>query len=196
FARDLHVNKKTQAIVRTILFMAEEFGMDVVIEGVETLDQLMTLRRLNCRIVQGYLFSRPLRIEAFEQALENRFLMTTETGPHLKRQAFSLDATVTIHKLHDREITIGSTPILLTKSSLRTLHFYATVRLPITNTIELKIMLSHHGEEMELLVRPSSMIELENGIFDYEATFLGTSDAHRIVTALQEATHQNSRPLT
>ncbi|MDA5560825.1 EAL domain-containing protein [Exiguobacterium sp. MMG028] len=186
FARDLHANKKTQSIVRTILFMADEFGMDVVVEGVETLEQLMILRRLNCRIIQGYLFSRPLDIRNFESALENRFLSTTETGPHVSRQSFSLDAAVTIHKLHDREVTVGSTPILLTKSSLRSLHFYATVRLPIADTIELKITLTHRGEQLALLVSPNSMIELENGIFEYEASFLETGDAHRIVIALQE----------
>ncbi|MDE0564845.1 putative bifunctional diguanylate cyclase/phosphodiesterase, partial [Exiguobacterium sp. B2(2022)] len=36
FVKDLHDSKKTQGIVRTILFMSEEFDIDVLIEGVET----------------------------------------------------------------------------------------------------------------------------------------------------------------
>src|SRR4029079_15928510 len=46
-------------IVRTIVSLAENMGMDVVAEGVETLSQLTQLRRLNCQYGQGYLFSRP-----------------------------------------------------------------------------------------------------------------------------------------
>ncbi len=47
-------------IVRTIISLAENMGMDVVAEGVETLSQLTQLRKLNCEYGQGYLFSRPV----------------------------------------------------------------------------------------------------------------------------------------
>jgi diguanylate cyclase (GGDEF)-like protein len=47
-------------IVRTIVSLAENVGMEVVAEGVETLSQLTQLRKLNCRYGQGYLFSRPV----------------------------------------------------------------------------------------------------------------------------------------
>ena len=47
-------------IVRTIVTLAENLGMDVVAEGIETLGQLSELRRLNCRQGQGFLFAKPL----------------------------------------------------------------------------------------------------------------------------------------
>jgi len=47
-------------IVRTIISLAENMGMDVVAEGVETLPQFSQLRALNCQYGQGYLFSRPV----------------------------------------------------------------------------------------------------------------------------------------
>ena len=46
--------------MRTIISLAENMGMDVVAEGVETLNQLAHLRGLNCQYGQGYLFSRPV----------------------------------------------------------------------------------------------------------------------------------------
>ena len=49
-----------QAIVRAVVSLASELGMDVLAEGVETLDQLAHVRRLGCGSVQGYLFSRPV----------------------------------------------------------------------------------------------------------------------------------------
>ena len=51
-------------IVRTIVSLAENMGMDVVAEGVETLSQLTQLRKLNCQYGQGYLFSRPVDAES------------------------------------------------------------------------------------------------------------------------------------
>jgi EAL domain-containing protein (putative c-di-GMP-specific phosphodiesterase class I) len=51
-------------IVRTIVTLAENIGMDVVAEGIETLGQLNELKRLNCRYGQGYLFARPLNASA------------------------------------------------------------------------------------------------------------------------------------
>jgi len=51
-------------IVRTIMSLAENMGMEVVAEGVETLNQLAQLRKLNCRYGQGYLFSRPVDAES------------------------------------------------------------------------------------------------------------------------------------
>ena len=47
-------------IVRTIVSLADNMGMEVVAEGVETLSQLMQLRNLKCQYGQGYLFSRPV----------------------------------------------------------------------------------------------------------------------------------------
>jgi diguanylate cyclase (GGDEF)-like protein len=47
-------------IVRTIVSLADNMGMEVVAEGVETLAQLAQLRALKCQYGQGYLFSRPI----------------------------------------------------------------------------------------------------------------------------------------
>jgi diguanylate cyclase (GGDEF)-like protein len=47
-------------IVRTVISLAENMGMEVVAEGIETLSQLTQLRKLKCQFGQGYLFSRPV----------------------------------------------------------------------------------------------------------------------------------------
>lgn len=48
------------AIVRAIITLARNLGMSVVAEGVETINQLVQLRLLECDQAQGYLFSKPL----------------------------------------------------------------------------------------------------------------------------------------
>src|SRR5215218_7730956 len=60
FVTQMMENEENLAIVRTIVALARNLGMDVVAEGVETEDQLKLLRKLECENGQGYLFSTPL----------------------------------------------------------------------------------------------------------------------------------------
>ena len=53
----------TTAIVRAIVTLAQQLGMRVVAEGVETSGELELLRSLGCDLVQGYLFAKPMRVE-------------------------------------------------------------------------------------------------------------------------------------
>ncbi len=48
------------SLVRTVIAMGESLGMDVVAEGVETVQQLAALRKLGCSKAQGYLISHPV----------------------------------------------------------------------------------------------------------------------------------------
>ena len=57
-------------IVRTIIELARVLGMDVVAEGIETLEQYRLLRQLGCRFGQGFLFARPMSAEATTQTLQ------------------------------------------------------------------------------------------------------------------------------
>jgi diguanylate cyclase (GGDEF)-like protein/PAS domain S-box-containing protein len=60
FVTQMMENEENLAIVRTIVALAQNLGMDVVAEGVETEDQLTLLRKLECENGQGFLFSTPL----------------------------------------------------------------------------------------------------------------------------------------
>lgn len=51
-------------IVKTICTLANNLGMEVVAEGVETREQLELLRSLKCEYGQGYFFSKPITAEA------------------------------------------------------------------------------------------------------------------------------------
>jgi len=60
----------TPEIVKTILALAANLHVDVVAEGVETLEQEIQLRRLGCNKAQGYQFARPLNVSAATALLE------------------------------------------------------------------------------------------------------------------------------
>jgi diguanylate cyclase (GGDEF)-like protein/PAS domain S-box-containing protein len=59
------------AIVDAILRMGRALALEVVAEGLETPEHLDVLRRLGCRYGQGYLFSRPVRVDEASQLLES-----------------------------------------------------------------------------------------------------------------------------
>jgi len=68
FVRGLPVDSVDTAIVEAIFALAKSLKLDVVAEGVETLQQLECLKHKHCSKVQGYLFSEPVpaqKIEAY-----------------------------------------------------------------------------------------------------------------------------------
>lgn len=66
FVRDITTDPGDATIVRTIIGMANNLGLEVIAEGVETQQQRDFLERNGCYAYQGYLFGKPVPIEEFE----------------------------------------------------------------------------------------------------------------------------------
>ncbi len=72
FVRNIGVLKADEVIVQTIIGMADNLGLNVIAEGVETETQLDFLKRHGCHTYQGYLFGKPVPVEVFEARLLDR----------------------------------------------------------------------------------------------------------------------------
>jgi EAL domain-containing protein (putative c-di-GMP-specific phosphodiesterase class I) len=59
FVRDLMTNKESMSIVQAVTGLGTSLGIKTTAEGVETLEQLNTLRERGCTEGQGYFFSHP-----------------------------------------------------------------------------------------------------------------------------------------
>ncbi|MDZ8257503.1 EAL domain-containing protein [Nostoc sp. ChiQUE01b] len=59
-------NSKNLEIIEIIVTLGHKLGVDVLAEGVETKEQLLLLRKLNCQYGQGHFFSVPLNSSAAE----------------------------------------------------------------------------------------------------------------------------------
>ncbi len=59
FVHDIVSNERSFSIVGSILDLGRRLGLDVVAEGVETIQQAMLLRKEGCQVLQGFLFGRP-----------------------------------------------------------------------------------------------------------------------------------------
>ena len=60
FTRNIQGDKQAQEILKSILVLANNLGMKMIIEGVEDPEQLNIFKKLNCRFIQGFLYSHPL----------------------------------------------------------------------------------------------------------------------------------------
>ncbi|WP_081620772.1 putative bifunctional diguanylate cyclase/phosphodiesterase [Methylophilus methylotrophus] len=72
FVHDLVTDSHDRTIVRTIIAMAQSMYLNVIAEGVETQAQLELLSNNGCRRYQGFLFGKPMPIEAFNEWLGER----------------------------------------------------------------------------------------------------------------------------
>ena len=72
FVHDVSKGGDSIAIVRAIIDLARALKIEVVAEGVETVDQLNHLVAEGCTEMQGFYFSKPAPIESFEQVLQER----------------------------------------------------------------------------------------------------------------------------
>jgi diguanylate cyclase (GGDEF)-like protein/PAS domain S-box-containing protein len=71
FIQSMCDNEWAMEIVKTIIYMAHNMKMEVIAEGVETIEQLEELRKLKCDYYQGYWFSKPLGRQEAEALLNN-----------------------------------------------------------------------------------------------------------------------------
>jgi len=64
FVRDAAVSREDATLVRTIIEMGSNLGLEVVAEGIETAEQLAYLRGLDCHLGQGTLFGEPMAADS------------------------------------------------------------------------------------------------------------------------------------
>lgn len=70
FIRGLPSSKKQREIVRTLILLAHNLGIEVVAEGVENEEEFQFLRDNKCDLIQGFWFSKPLSVEKFSTLVD------------------------------------------------------------------------------------------------------------------------------
>ncbi len=75
FVRDVLIDANGAAIARMVIGLGDSLHLAVIAEGVETADQREFLVRNGCHLFQGYLFSKPVPSDAFEN-----YVMAMQAG--------------------------------------------------------------------------------------------------------------------
>lgn len=71
FIREILDDANDAAIARTVIGLADSLGLSIIAEGVETQEQRKFLASEGCIAYQGYLFSRPIPVDEFEQLAQS-----------------------------------------------------------------------------------------------------------------------------
>jgi diguanylate cyclase (GGDEF)-like protein/PAS domain S-box-containing protein len=83
FVQDIVTSVLDASIVKTIIDLGRNLNLDVIAEGVETVEQLQFLKAQGCPTFQGFLYSKALPVAAFEAyALETQGLSVQTTTRH------------------------------------------------------------------------------------------------------------------
>lgn len=69
FVKNLSSENQDSAIVKTIINLGENLSLNIIAEGVETMEQRDFLSHFGCKVFQGYYFSRPLPIKEFNELI-------------------------------------------------------------------------------------------------------------------------------
>src|SRR5690606_10106310 len=68
-------NSIDDVIIKSTIHLAKSLGMEVVAEGVETVEQLEFLKQIECDSVQGYIFSKPAKESTFKAILKTGYVI-------------------------------------------------------------------------------------------------------------------------
>lgn len=72
FVKDIATDESDKAIVKAVIAMAHNLNLSVITEGVETQEQLDFLTKNACNSVQGYFFSRPIKLHDFIKLVQSK----------------------------------------------------------------------------------------------------------------------------
>lgn len=65
-------DNRAEKIVTSVIKLANDLGMPVIAEGVETAEDMEIIKAAGCQIVQGYYYAKPMSVEAFEEFVSTR----------------------------------------------------------------------------------------------------------------------------
>lgn len=183
FLEDVPENETNATIVKQTVDLARSLNLKTVIEGIETHDQLAFLRRCDCATGQGYIYSRPLPAEEFEEYLEKRSIqpaVVEESAASYRvnrrkyfRVSFNrlLEGRLTIAELYGRSVNVGNTKVLIKNIGPGGLCFLSTIRFPVDRHIVLRFTFELADENVEILGKPVWTRPLEDNLYEYGIEF-------------------------
>ncbi|WP_071394611.1 EAL domain-containing protein [Bacillus tuaregi] len=183
FIKDIQSSADSLQITKATIQLAHQLDMKVVAEGVENKKQFDILQEHHCDYIQGYYLSKPLLAKDFEALITHgklgradTFLSLKKTVPN-RRQFFRilfkypLLGSLTIHYLHDKHVSIGSSSILIEDIGAGGLCYVSNIKFPINKEIILGITTTLFEKDLSLQGKNVWCKSLDDGLFQYGFKF-------------------------
>ncbi|WP_099353323.1 EAL domain-containing protein [Fredinandcohnia onubensis] len=181
FTKHIAKTNNVETIIKSLIFMAKGLDMNVVAEGVETIEQLSFLRQQECQEIQGYIFSKPVPEETFQNLLRKMILKPTfnsNTAKFSNRRRyyrinllFPLSSQMTLTTILGNQVELGNTEILIEDIGPGGLRFLSTIQLPVRPDITYQFKTKIMGEIITLNGHVVWKEEVK-GIFQYGLKFI------------------------
>ncbi|SOC25723.1 diguanylate cyclase/phosphodiesterase with PAS/PAC sensor(s) [Ureibacillus xyleni] len=152
-------NPLEKGIISSTLFLGKSLGMKVVAEGVEEHQQLNFLKQNECDVVQGYIYSKPVRVDTFKKLLSTGYLKAEkrrkqvvfdERRKYYRYQfPFPIAGEMTIIEMNGNKVNVGSTPILIENISLGGLKIVSSLKLPVISTMKFNFRFQILNEQFD-----------------------------------------------
>ncbi|MFS0820383.1 EAL domain-containing protein [Bacillus sp. 1P02SD] len=181
FIKHIAKTNNVETIIKSLIFMAKGLNMNVVAEGVETIEQLSFLRQQECQEIQGYIFSKPVPEKTFQKLLKKMILKPTfnsNTATFSNRRRyyrinllFPLSSQMTLTSILGNKVQLGSTEALIEDIGPGGLRFLSTIHLPVRPDITYQF----HTKIMDEMVTLNGHVvwkEEVKGIFQYGLKFI------------------------
>lgn len=156
FVKDVETNRKNAVILESLIIIAKELNMEVVVEGVETEAQLKFMQEKNCDIIQGYIFSKPVPVTQFTDMLEAGKLKPLKAEirkPFVDRRNYfrielpmPIRGDLTVKKIKGREVQLGQTGVVIGNIGPGGLRLLSHMQFPVRDDLILAIEFMLLGE--------------------------------------------------
>ncbi|ABR49387.1 diguanylate cyclase/phosphodiesterase with PAS/PAC and GAF sensor(s) [Alkaliphilus metalliredigens QYMF] len=162
FIKGIPLDETSNRIIEAVINLAKDLRIRLVAEGVETWDQLSYLRKLNCTVGQGFLYSRPVPQEDFEKLLAKKKCRPIRANnatfiPNEERRRYFrvnlpqlLEANMTILEIKGKKANVGNTKAVIKNIGPGGLCFISNIRLPIKRDIILQFETELLGKEVKV----------------------------------------------
>ncbi|MGY0692543.1 EAL domain-containing protein [Virgibacillus sp. FSP13] len=193
-------NKSNAAIISSVLHLAKGLEMKVVAEGVEDYEQLEFLQQKECKEVQGFLFSKPVPIDTFEQMLQTGYIKPTKQKvtkqPEEERRSFYRFAfprhvlgEMSITEVNKRKVNLGSADVLVKDIGLGGIKILSSLNLPVNSPMKLKFSIRLLGENFDFDGTLVWKNEAKGDTFHYGINFdIHESNEDRLAVVINKMT--------
>jgi len=204
FIKDISTDQEALKIVTAVIELAHGLDMKVIAGGVEKLEQLSILTKLNCDCVQGYLFSKPILQDKLKSLLkrgkcfpkcnedinddfDNRrdFFRITFKKP--------LGADMSIFKVGGKKVVLGYTEVVVFDIGAGGLRFLSDIKLPVKSDIVLVFETEILDEQLNLYGNIVWMKHYKDEVFEYGLEFIFDEKHREIMLQLLNQLQSNIR---
>jgi diguanylate cyclase (GGDEF)-like protein/PAS domain S-box-containing protein len=179
--KDIHKDIESHEIIASIVSLCRRLRKRVVAEGVETEEQAMILRKLRCNESQGYLYSKPVDEQGYTELLK-KGIGFKENKPAIysgvnNRKYFRIPlqiplvADMTIGKIGNKRIAIGSTEVLIQNIGPGGLSFCTELKMPVSKEIIILFTTVIFSKELKLKGNIIWYEEMESNYYQYGLEF-------------------------